>query len=142
MVTVMNTSPAGSWPATDTETLVWTSRGEHRRDRSGPYEATVPAPIADATLTLPSDLADSIAEATAELRVFDESVEGEYAPLVSVLLRTEAVASSRIEGLTASARALAEAQLGERHRANADVIVANVHAMEAAIALSDRLSYT
>lgn len=128
-----------SWPATTTETLGWTSRGEHRRDRSGPYDAAVTAPIAHADLVMSSELADSIAEATAALRVFDASVDAEYAPLASVLLRSEAVASSRIEGLTASARALAEAELGEGQRANASVIVANVTAMRAAVALSDTL---
>ena len=135
----MNTSSASGRPATHCETLVWISRGEHRRDRNGPYEAAVTPAIAQATVLLPTALADAIAEATAALRVFDASVEAEYAPLASVLLRTEAVASSRIEGLTASSRALAEAHLGEGSRANASMIVANVTAMEAAVALSDCL---
>jgi hypothetical protein len=60
-------------------------------------------------------------------------------PFTSVLLRTESVASSRIEHLTASARAIALAELGDTSRRNASVIVANVHTMRAAIDLADRL---
>src|SRR5580693_1122564 len=48
---------------------------------------------------------------------------GEIAPFSSVLLRTESAASSNIENLTASARAIAEAEtLGNTKRRNASMI--------------------
>ncbi len=57
-----------------------------------------------------------------------------------MLLRSESAASSKIENLTASARAIAEAEtLGHSSRRNASVIVANTEAMQAAVALADRI---
>src|SRR5690606_4327411 len=61
------------------------------------------------------------------------------APFAALLLRSESAASSRIEQLTASAKAIALAELGDATGDNARVIVANTRAMEAAIALADRL---
>ncbi|HTO01410.1 MAG TPA: Fic family protein [Microthrixaceae bacterium] len=63
----------------------------------------------------------------------------EIAPFSAVLLRSESAASSRIENLTASARAIAEAQLGDRSRRNASLIVANEQAMRSAISLADQI---
>lgn len=65
----------------------------------------------------------------------------EIAPFAALLLRSESAASSRIENLTASARAIAEAELpgeggGTR---NAAEIVANTRAMAAAITLADNI---
>lgn len=61
-------------------------------------------------------------------------------PFTALLLRSESAASSRIENLTASARSLAEAELGVEERANATLIVRNVRAMESALAAADHLS--
>ena len=61
------------------------------------------------------------------------------APFGAMLLRTESAASSRIENLTASAKAVALAELGDTSRRNATEIVANTTAMQAAIGLADRL---
>ena len=58
----------------------------------------------------------------------------------AILLRTESSTSSQIENLTAGAKQLALAELNESQSANAKVIVANVRAMEAALALADQLS--
>ena len=63
----------------------------------------------------------------------------EITPFGANLLRSEAAASSRIENLTASAKAVALAGLGDTSRRNATEIVANTTAMTAAIALADRL---
>jgi len=134
------------WPAVAYETLPWesapppgtASRAETRRHR-GPYRAAVPARIADAELSLPSEVAAQAEEAAAEISRFDVEAGGEIAPFGAVLLRSESAASSRIENLTASARAIAEAEIGVGARANGAQIVANTHAMDAAVALSDRL---
>jgi hypothetical protein len=65
---------------------------------------------------------------------------GPIAPFSSVLLRTESAASSNIENLMASARAIAEAELpGAKTTANAKVIIANTAAMVAAINLADNI---
>jgi Fic family protein len=57
-----------------------------------------------------------------------------------VLLRSESASSSQIENLTSAPRAIAEAAIGENLEGNGPLIVSNVRAMEAAIALSDELS--
>ena len=55
-----------------------------------------------------------------------------------MLLRSESAASSQIENLTASARAIGEAELpGAKAKRNAAMVVANTAAMHAAVALSD-----
>ncbi|WP_415977069.1 Fic family protein [Rhodococcus sp. 077-4] len=51
----------------------------------------------------------------------------------SILLRTESAASSRIESLTAGARALALAELVSPTTRNASIVSGNVRAMEAAL---------
>jgi Fic family protein len=79
------------------------------------------------------------AEASNEISRFDAEMGGEIAPFHAVLLRSESTSSSQIENLTASARSIAEAELGDTGRRNASEIVANTNAMKAAIALSDRI---
>lgn len=55
-----------------------------------------------------------------------------------LVIRSESAASSQIENLTASARAIAEAELpGGKAKRNAEKIVANTAATHAAITLSD-----
>lgn len=56
-----------------------------------------------------------------------------------MLLRTESAASSNIENLTASARAIGEAELSPPGRSNAALIVANTTAMNAAIGFAARI---
>jgi Fic family protein len=95
---------------------------------------------ADLTVNLPSDAPADAEDASREATRFDAQLGGEIAPFSSVLLRAESAASSNIEDLTASARAIAEAELpGARTTANAKVIVANTAAMVAAINLADKI---
>ncbi|HEX5970048.1 MAG TPA: Fic family protein, partial [Intrasporangium sp.] len=70
---------------------------------------------------------------------FDAETTGELASLDAILLRSESASSSQIENLTASARAVAEAEVTHAGRGNAAVVVANAEAMVAAIDLADRL---
>ncbi len=88
---------------------------------------------------LPAATAALADEATAELARFDAEMGSEIAPFGAILLRSESAASSRIENLTASARSIALAELGDTSKRNATEIVANTNAMTAAIALADRL---
>lgn len=95
--------------------------------------------IADAPLDLPSALAALVEDAAGEVARFDADLGAELAPFGALLLRSESAASSKIENLTASARAVAEAELGVPGRSNARQIVANARAMEAAIELADHI---
>ena len=83
---------------------------------------------------LPSGVLADAEEASNEIARFDAELGDEIAPFSSVLLRSESAASSNIENLTASARAIAEAEaLGDTTRRNATMIVSNTEAMKAAV---------
>lgn len=143
-------SAVSSGTAVGYETLTWgkpTEAGYQRSDlraaqrQSGDYQAAIPAKIADLDVGLPSAIQAGAEEASQEMARFDTELGGEIAPFASVLLRTESAASSKIENLTASARAIAEAEtLGNTKRRNASMIVANTKAMQAAIGLADQIS--
>jgi Fic family protein len=70
---------------------------------------------------------------------FDVEMGGDLAPFQSVLLRSESVSSSKIENLSASARAIAEAEVTGHGKRNAMVIASNTAAMSAALRLADDL---
>ena len=137
---------AVSWPALGRRTVPWQPvEGlldlSRRALRATPrtYEAALVPTVVDASLVLPGDLAADLDEATRLLAAFDAGGSGEIAPFASVLLRSESAASSQIENLTSSARALAEAEIGEGNRANASLILGNVRTMQAALDLAGRL---
>ena len=134
------------WPAISYESLPWDldDRGPisktQRRRVAGPYEAAITANIANIdALPLPLATQALADDATAAIARFDGSVGTLIAPFASVLLRSESAASSKIEQLTASARAIALAELGVPRANNASQIVANTRAMQAALALADSL---
>jgi len=134
---------AATWPAVTYESRDWVSAIDVPRrwqsTFSGPYRAAVAPQIHDLSPTVPAATGALAAEATAELARFDAEMGSDVAPFGAVLLRSESAASSRIENLTASAKAIALAELGDTSRRNAAEIVANTTTMEAAIALADRL---
>lgn len=110
------------------------------RSRYGVYHPALPARIADVTVDLPPAVHAQAEAASREIARFDAELGGEIAPFSAVLLRSESAASSQIENLTASARAIAEAELpGLKAKRNAEMIVANTVAMRAALTLSDRV---
>ncbi len=111
--------------------------------QAGRYEAAVPASIAELAVSLPAAVLAAAEEASHEITRFDAELGDEIAPFAAVLLRSESAASSNIENLTASARAIAEAEaLGDTGRRNAALIVSNTDAMQAAVALADQLDDT
>jgi Fic family protein len=108
--------------------------------QAGEYRAAIPAIIANLQVNLPAGALADADEASHEVARFDAELGDEIAPFASVLLRTESAASSNIENLTASARAIAEAEaLGNSGRRNAALIVSNTEAMKAAVALADQI---
>lgn len=108
--------------------------------QAGEYDAAVPAAIANLHMALPAHVLANADEASREVARFDAELGHEIAPFASVLLRSESAASSNIENLTASARAIAEAEaLGATGRRNAALIVSNTEAMKAAVALADQI---
>ena len=115
--------------------------GGRRSRKPGRYTAFVPGEIADHDWTLDSATAEALAQA--ERRCRDLEAHSSAVGLDTVarqLLRSEAVASSRIEGLLLSHRRLAKASAAPDSDINAYSVLGNVAAIEAAyeIARSDQ----
>lgn len=132
-----------STPLGHYETLFWEPNlgapgRKHRR--GGEYRAFVPARIAQRGFDLNDEAVAATSQATRELVKLGRSslVTGAVAPLAKSLVRSEAVASSRIEGLQLSQQRLARAAYhpdgrgGDRRAAE---ILANVEALEQAVEL-------
>lgn len=135
-----------SWPAAGGENVPW-ERDERepmsRRERNlarGPFVASIPPEIATVFPQLPARVLADAADAHTELARFDSEVGTLHAPLAAILLRTESSSSSEVERLTASAKQVALARIGDSTSANAQMVLANTRAMESAMSLSDNLS--
>jgi Fic family protein len=96
------------------------------------FIANLPVSLSSATIALADD-------ASQELSRFDAEAGTIAAPFASILLRSESASSSEVENLTSSAKQVALAEIGESGSGNARMVVANVRAMTAAIAMSDNL---
>ncbi|MGN0062612.1 MAG: Fic family protein [Nocardioides sp.] len=137
--------------ALTTEQHVWSPRrapiaGDRgsARFQGAPYDAAVPARIAPMAFDLDPDVTAAADDARAAITRFDSELstllggEREFAPMSTVLLRTESASSSQIENITAGARALALAELGiTRFGSNAREVADNVVAMRRALDLAE-----
>ncbi len=99
------------------------------------------------TPNLPGDVAGILAESEKAVADLNAAAGPELAPLARLLLRTESIASSKVEGIHADARTLARAEInheaGRRIGSQAAEILANVDAMEWAVeqaAAADQLT--
>ena len=118
--------------------------GMSRRARMaarGPYQAAVLPEIAEHRFQIAAGLLSEAEDALMEIARFDSELaasplgdSGELAPLAAILLRTESASSSQIENVTAGAKALAMAAIHEQAGPNAQMVAANVEAMERAVA--------
>ncbi|MBD8703750.1 Fic family protein [Frigoribacterium sp. CFBP9039] len=146
MESVASSAASAAWPGVRFESYAWdddehapASRRARLRAR-GPYLAAVtPEIAATAPPGLSADLVVDAEDAVAELSRFDTEVGAFTAPFAAILLRSESASSSEIENLTALPRGIALAALGKKAGPNARLVVANVHAMEAALTLADDL---
>jgi Fic family protein len=126
----------------------WTPDGSGvtRRDRAGcEYEAYVPDLLRGRPFLLEGAVAADVADAEAAIARLNLTATTlvDTEALARLLLRAEAVASSRIEGLEIGARRLleAEASLQWPTRGRSDVtaeeVLGNIDAMSAALAAAD-----
>jgi len=136
-----------SWPAVGEHELTWVPTlpadlvpRAVRQRHTGPSRAAVVPSIASLTPQVDGPTAALADEAAREIARFDAQVGSDLAPFAAVLLRNESASSSQIEQLTAGARAIAVAELGEGTSRNAASVVGNVRAMRAALALAGDLS--
>ncbi len=113
--------------------------GPRRARASFTYRAFVPDPIAALDPAIPFEIHNVITAAEAAVSALNAGPHGVGLEAVGpLLLRSEAIASSRIEGYELSQRNLARALIDPRAaRGTARVVAANVSAMEQAIALGD-----
>ena len=108
-----------------------------RRRRACGYKAFVPDPLGDLELRISGDLAGLISEAEAQIGSLNRASSPALAPLARLLLRTESIASSKVEGMQADARSLARGEVaydtGRPVGHDVAEILANVDAMQFAI---------
>lgn len=118
-----------------------THAGATRRERRGcVYEAYLPDGLAGRPWQLDGDVAADIADAEAAILAFNqrEATLSDTEGLARLLLRAEAVASSRIEGLVVGPRRILKAELardlgGQARDVQAEEILGNIRAMQAAV---------
>jgi Fic family protein len=97
----------------------------------------VPDPLTTLSLTLPGEVAGVVSEAEKAISDLNQGGAVVLGPLARLLLRTESIASSKVEGMQIDARSLARAEAnldtGRRVGPEALDILANIDAMELAI---------
>lgn len=119
---------------------LWQSDGTtglSRRDRrSCEYDAYVPDLLSNRSYSLDGDVAADVADAEAEVRRLNDSARAlaDTEALARLLLRAEAVASSRIEGLEVGGRRLLRAEMAsdvgdDARDVTATEVLGNIEAM-------------
>lgn len=101
------------------------------------YQAYIPDPLLNLALRFSAEAAGTAAEAEAAIRDLNADARPALAPLARLLLRTESIASSKVEGMQMSARDLARAEArmegGGKGGSTAAEVMGNIYAMELAI---------
>jgi Fic family protein len=108
-----------------------------RYRRACHYDAFVPDPISTMEIGLPGQVAGLVADAEAAIRILNAAGGAALAPLARLLLRTESIASSKVEGMQLGVREMAraevQAELGGRPSPTARELIDNIDAMELAL---------
>ena len=118
-----------------------------RYRRACSYRAFVPDPLIDLDLVLAGETAGIVSEAEAAIASLNSGAQPLMAPLARLLLRSESIASSKIEGMQVDARSLARAEVaqdtGRSIGSEAADILSNIDAMQFAIertTVADRIA--
>lgn len=108
-----------------------------RYKRACHYESFVPDDLSNLELVLDASLAGLVSDAEHAVRSLNDAGGPSLAPLARLLLRTESIASSKVEGLQLGvrelARAEADAESGGKPGATALEVIANIDAMSLAM---------
>lgn len=136
-----------AWPALGSQERAWVSRIDpghldvwQRHRIARPYRSAVVPPIAERSPALAPETVAAQSEAAAEIARFDVDMSVLPVPMPAILLRSESASSSQIERLTANARNIALATLDLGAKQNSELIVANVRAMQRALAVEGALT--
>jgi len=108
-----------------------------RYRRACHYQAFIPDNLTNFAEPLPGDLVGAVSDAESAIHQLNARALPALAPLARLLLRSESIASSKIEGMHVDARDLARAEAkletGGKAGPNTREILANIDAMELAI---------
>jgi Fic family protein len=108
-----------------------------RYRRACGYEAFIPNPIEELEVSISGGVAATLSTAEAAIKELNSEGHAALAPLARLLLRTESIASSKVEGLQVDVRALARAEvssdIGQRASPTALEVIGNIDAMQLAI---------
>ena len=111
------------------------------------YATFVPDPLMPVRVDFPGDVAGVVSDAEAAIAALNADAQPALQPLARLLLRTEAIASSRVEGMQMDVRLLARAEarhdVGVSVGSDAAEILANIDAMQLAVeetTVAERLS--
>jgi Fic family protein len=121
--------------------LIWphdpTRDAPPRHRRACEYEAFVPNAVSGLRIDLPGPVTGVVSEAEKAVADLNAGAGPELAPLARLLLRTESIASSKVEGLQVGTRNLARAEAnestGRKVSSEAAEILGNIDAMQFAI---------
>ncbi|MBA3672335.1 MAG: Fic family protein [Gemmatimonadaceae bacterium] len=101
------------------------------------YDAFIPARLSELELRLPADVAGLVSDAETAVHRLNATGGVALAPLARLLLRTESIASSKVEGMQVGvremARAEAQAETGGAPSRTALELIDNINAMELAV---------
>src|ERR1700741_2906201 len=108
-----------------------------RYRRACEYDAFIPEAVGGVDVALPGDVAGVVSDAEKAISDLNRAAGPELMPLARLLLRTESIASSKVEGMQLDARSLARAEAnqepGRKVGAGAAEILANIDAMQLSI---------
>ena len=133
------------WPAVSYVEGMWfwrdasLSRAQKKKSRGAFRSAVVPK-IGQRPVALSADIADLAADAEARVAQFDRESSQASMALAAILLRSESASSSQIEQLTASARRVSMATLGDTGSHNAVLIARNADAMKSAMTITGSIT--
>ena len=121
--------------------LTWTSDptiyAPAKYKRACQYDAFIPDRIAALPFSLEATVAGVVSEAEHAIRSLNDKARPALAPMARLLLRTESIASSKVEGMQIGARELARAEArvesGQKASSLAIEILSNIDAMVLAV---------
>lgn len=107
------------------------------------YDAFEPDMLSDTTVMLDANIAGLVSEAERAIQTLNDSAGAALAPLARLLLRTESIASSKIEGMQVGVKELAKAEAritsGSHANGTAVEVLANIDAMILALDEASRV---
>lgn len=113
--------------------------------RACAYDSFIPDPLAGINLTLEAAVVGTVSEAERAIGALNTNAGAALSPLARLLLRTESIASSKVEGLQIGVRELAKAEAksatGGMASPTAREVLANINAMELAVATAARAEH-